>query len=89
MTRISAPAQHACTPSEGPTVAPRKPNVHPRKINMASWLAPYGTFGPTAYVAAAGAMAIAGGLGAWVALYGPVGAPANPRPGPLLAPDVL
>lgn len=48
----------------------------------------YGTFGPTAYFAAAGAMAIAGGLGAWVALYGPVGAPANPRPGPLLAPDV-
>ncbi|HZL33337.1 MAG TPA: MFS transporter [Verrucomicrobiae bacterium] len=48
----------------------------------------YGSFGPTAFFAAAGAMSIAGGLGAWVVLYGPVGAPAIPRPGPLLDPDV-
>jgi MFS transporter, PPP family, 3-phenylpropionic acid transporter len=34
----------------------------------------YGTFGPTVFFAVAGAMAIAGALGAWIVLGGPVGA---------------
>lgn len=38
----------------------------------------YGAFGPTAFFAVAGGMAIAGGLGAWVALRGSVGARARP-----------
>ena len=33
----------------------------------------YAVFGPTAYFAAAGAMAIGGGIGAWFVLHGPVG----------------
>jgi PPP family 3-phenylpropionic acid transporter len=37
----------------------------------------YGGFGATAFFGIAGLMAIAGGLGAWVVLRGPVGAPAR------------
>lgn len=42
----------------------------------------YGQFGPTAFFGVAGAMAIAGGLGAWVVLHGPVGARAGLASGP-------
>ena len=37
----------------------------------------YGGLGATAFFGIAGLMAIAGGLGAWVVLYGPVGAPTH------------
>jgi PPP family 3-phenylpropionic acid transporter len=37
----------------------------------------YGLLGPTAFFAIAGAMAIAGGIGSWIVLRGPVGAPSR------------
>jgi Major Facilitator Superfamily. len=42
----------------------------------------YGQVGPTAFFGIAGAMAIAGGLGAWVVLHGSVGAPTRLAPSP-------
>jgi MFS transporter, PPP family, 3-phenylpropionic acid transporter len=38
----------------------------------------YGALGPTAFFAISGALAIVGGIGAWLALYGPVGARVRP-----------
>jgi PPP family 3-phenylpropionic acid transporter len=35
----------------------------------------YGAFGPTFFFAVAGAACVGGGIGAWIVLYGPVGAP--------------
>jgi PPP family 3-phenylpropionic acid transporter len=38
----------------------------------------YGPFGPMVFFGVAGGMAIVGGLGAWVVLYGPLGDPSGP-----------
>ena len=43
----------------------------------------YGGLGATAFFGIAGVMAIGGGLGAWVVLYGPVGAPTRGGEAPL------
>jgi MFS family permease len=45
----------------------------------------YGGFGATAFFAFAGLLGVAGGLGAWLVLYGQVGAPVRAGEQPLVA----